>query len=91
MKLRLVLKTVTNKGKEVAIKFNIAPSQHIGFINFVNLCMNQENPVNVYFEKVSKSGEKEDSKVSGEFKFNAKDKNEIKELKKQVQQEEKKK
>ncbi|MBD3212561.1 MAG: hypothetical protein GF311_08130 [Candidatus Lokiarchaeota archaeon] len=91
MKLRLVLKTTTKKNKEVAIKFNIAPSQHIGFINFVNLCINQDNPVKIYFEKVSKSGEKEDSKVSGEFKFSATDKNEMNELQEQVKREEKKK
>jgi len=90
MKLRLVLKTVTNKGKEVPIKFNIAPSQHIGFINFVNLCIKQDNPVKIYFEKVSKSGEKEDSKVSGEFKFTATDKSEMDKLQKEVQETEKK-
>ena len=91
MKLRLVLKTTTKKGKEVAIKFNIAPSQHIGFINFVNLCMSQDNPVQIYFEKISKSGEKEESKIKGEFKLNATDKTEIEELKKEIKKKEKKK
>jgi hypothetical protein len=85
MKLRLVLKTITNKDKEVSIKFNIAPSQHIGFINFLNLCMNQENPVKVSFEKISKSGEKEQSKVAGTFTFEAQNETELKELKREVE------
>jgi len=73
MKLRLVLKTRTKKNKEVCLKFNIAPSKHLGFINFVNLALNQDQPVILSFEKVSKSGEKEESKIAGEFKFTGKD------------------
>ncbi|MFO7796902.1 MAG: hypothetical protein ACQERB_10160 [Promethearchaeati archaeon] len=91
MKLRLVLKTTTKKGNDLAIKFNLAPSQHIGFINFVNLCMNQDKPVQFYFEKISKSGEKEESKIRGEFKFSAPEKSEIDELKKEIEKKKKKK
>ncbi|MEJ2277758.1 MAG: hypothetical protein P8Y70_08435 [Candidatus Lokiarchaeota archaeon] len=65
MKLRLVLKTKTKNDKEVTIKFNIAPSQHLGFINLVNLALNTDNPVNISFEKISKTGEKESSKIEG--------------------------
>ncbi|MBY9011455.1 MAG: hypothetical protein KGD70_03695 [Candidatus Lokiarchaeota archaeon] len=69
MKLRLILKTLTKKEKEVSIKFNIAPSKHYGFINFINLALEQGNPVIISFEKISKSGDKEESKIVGTFKF----------------------
>jgi hypothetical protein len=85
MKLRLVLKTITDKNKDVVIKFNIAPSQHLGFINFVNLCLEQNNPVEFTFEKISKSGKKEESKIAGTFQFESKDKTDLKELKKQLE------
>ncbi|TFF98734.1 MAG: hypothetical protein EU547_00655 [Promethearchaeota archaeon] len=85
MKLRLVLRTITDKNKDVVIKFNIAPSQHLGFINFINLCLDQDNPVEFTFEKISKSGKKEESKISGTFQFEAKDKKDLKELKKELE------
>ena len=69
MKLRLTLKTKTKKNKEITLKFNIAPSKHIGFINFINLALKQDDPITISFEKISKSGEKEESKLSGVFKF----------------------
>ncbi|MEJ2250247.1 MAG: hypothetical protein P8Y97_11405 [Candidatus Lokiarchaeota archaeon] len=90
MKLRLVLKTKTKNDKEVTIKFNIAPSQHLGFINLVNLALNTDNPVNISFEKISKTGEKESSKIEGEFKFNAKDKKELEKIEQEVRERDKK-
>jgi hypothetical protein len=90
MKLRLVLKQTTNKGNDVTIKFNIAPSQHIGFINFINLALNQDNKVKVSFEKISKTGEKEESKIAGLFKFQAKDKDELIQLEEEVKEDVKK-
>ena len=72
MKLRLTLKTKTNKDKEVVLKLNVAPSKHIGFINFVNLALEQGNGVELAFEKISKTGDKEESKIAGVFKFEAK-------------------
>ena len=86
MKLRLVLKTRTKKNKEVCMKFNIAPSKHLGFINFVNLALNQDQPVILSFEKVSKSGEKEESKIVGEFKFTGKDNVGLMQLQEEVQE-----
>ena len=86
MKLRLVLKTRTKKNKEVCMKFNIAPSKHLGFINFVNLALNQDQPVILSFEKVSKSGEKEESKIVGEFKFTGKDDVGLMQLEEEVQE-----
>ena len=86
MKLRLVLKTRTKKNKEVCMKFNIAPSKHLGFINFVNLVLNQDQPVILSFEKVSKSGEKEESKIVGEFKFTGKDDVGLMQLEEKVQE-----
>ena len=69
MKLRLTLKTKTKKGKEIVLKFPIAPSKHIGFINFINLALNQGNEISLAFEKISKTGEREDSKIEGTFQF----------------------
>ncbi len=73
MKLRLVLNTSTKKEKELSIKFNIAPSKHYGFINFVNLALEQGKPVTLSFEKIGESGEKEEINVVGTFKFEGKD------------------
>jgi len=69
LKLRLILKTKTKKEKEICLKFNIAPSKHIGFINFINLTLNQELPIDLLFEKISKTGEREESKIFGQFKL----------------------
>jgi hypothetical protein len=71
MKLRLTLKTTTKKDKKVVLKLNVAPSKHIGFINFINLALEQGTGVEVAFEKISKSGEREESKIAGAFKFDA--------------------
>ena len=90
MKLKLVLKISTKKKKEVSIKFNIAPSKHIGFINFINLALNQDAPIELTFEKVSKSGEKEESKVFGQFKLQGKDAGELMQLEEEIQQKEQK-
>ncbi|MBY9005805.1 MAG: hypothetical protein KGD63_03520 [Candidatus Lokiarchaeota archaeon] len=91
MKLRLVLKAKTKKNKEIALKFNIAPSKHIGFINFITLCLNQSIPVSVSFEKTSSSGEKEESKITGIFKFETTDSNELKNLEEEEKRTERKK
>ncbi len=89
MKLRLVLKTLTKKEKDVSIKFNIAPSKHYGFINFVNLALEQGKPVKISFEKINKSGEKEESKVVGTFKFEGKDLVRLRQLEEEVKDKEK--
>ena len=70
--MRLVLKTKTKSNKEVKIKLNITPSKHLGFINFINYVLNQDKPVTITFEKMGKSGEKEEIKVEGQFKFKGK-------------------
>ncbi len=90
LKLRLVLKTKTKKDKEVCIKFNIAPSKHYGFINFVNLALNQDQPVTISFEKVSKSGEREESKIVGNFKFAGKDSVGLQQLEEEIEETEQK-
>ena len=89
MKLRLVLKTSTKKEKDVSIKFNIAPSKHYGFINFINLALEQGKPVTISFEKISKSGEREESKVVGTFKFEGKDVAGLRQLEEEVKDKEK--
>ncbi|HEY0088533.1 MAG TPA: hypothetical protein VGB37_06800 [Candidatus Lokiarchaeia archaeon] len=84
MKLRLVLKSKTKNNKDVSLKLNIAPSKHIGFINFVNLALNQDQPITLSFEKLSKTGETEESKIAGQFKFAGKDDPGLKKLEEEV-------
>ncbi|MFX1393238.1 MAG: hypothetical protein ACFFAH_06630 [Promethearchaeota archaeon] len=83
------MRTKTKKNKEVSIKFNIAPSKHLGFINFINLALNQEQPVMLSFEKISKSGEREESKIAGQFKFTGKDEVGLMQLEEEIQEKEK--
>ena len=90
MKLRLILKTTTKKDKEVSIKFAIPPSKHYGFINFINLALNQDKPVIITFEKISKKGDKEESKIVGTFKFEGKDEPGLKQLEEEIDDKEKK-
>jgi len=88
MKLKLILKSKTKKGKEISIKFNIAPSKHIGFINFINLAVNQDIPIELTFEKVSKTGERDASKLVGQFKLQGKDSGSLMQLEEEIQEEE---
>jgi len=85
LKLRLILKTETKKNKNVILKLSIPPSKHIGFINFINLALNQELPIDLSFEKISKTGEKEESKIFGQFKLQGKADSKIYELEQEIQ------
>ncbi|GAB4318296.1 MAG: hypothetical protein Kow0069_21330 [Promethearchaeota archaeon] len=69
MKLRLVLSMKSKTGKDVVLKLNVAPSKQQGFNNFVKTAIEKKRPVKIYFEKKSKTGEVERSKVAGEFEF----------------------
>ena len=73
----------------MSIKFNIAPSKHYGFINFINLALEQDKPVMISFEKISKSGDKEESKIVGTFKFEGKDVTGLKQLEDEIKDKEK--
>ena len=86
----MILKSLTKKNKDVSIKFNIAPSKHIGFINFINLALNQDLPITISFEKISKTGEKEESKIAGVFKFQGKDTLTLHQLSEEISEEERK-
>lgn len=86
MKLRLVLTTTTNNGSEISIKFTIAPSKHIGLINYLNLAISQKEPVKLSFEKISKSGEKEESKIEGVFNLESKDAQALKALTNEIEE-----
>lgn len=90
MKLRLILKTRTENDKEVSIKFNIAPSKHIGFINFVNLALKQNLPIELSFEKLTKTGEREQSKIVGQFKLQGKANSKLYELEEEIKDTERK-
>ncbi|MCJ7650813.1 MAG: hypothetical protein MUP85_19555 [Candidatus Lokiarchaeota archaeon] len=70
MKLRIVLKTSTKKGKAVSIKFNVTPSKHLGFINFINLALTQNKSVKLSLEKIDNSGNKEENLIEGIFNLN---------------------
>ena len=69
MKLRLVLKVKDKKGKDSLIKFNIAPSKHIGCIRFLNYAIENDREVTITFEKMQPSGKREEMKFAGKFKF----------------------
>jgi len=84
------LKTKSKKNKEVSIKFNIAPSKHIGFINFINLALKQDLPIDLSFEKVSKTGEREESKIFGQFNLQGKADSRIYEFEEEIQDAERK-
>ncbi|MFX1374532.1 MAG: hypothetical protein ACFFA0_01860 [Promethearchaeota archaeon] len=84
------MKTKTKKNKEILLKFNIAPSKHIGFINFINLALNQDLPIELSFEKISKTGEREESKKIGQFKLQDKANSKIYELEEEIQDAERK-
>ncbi|MFW9939758.1 MAG: hypothetical protein ACFFFT_01865 [Candidatus Thorarchaeota archaeon] len=90
MKLRLILKTKTKKNKDLCLKFNIAPSKHIGFINFLNLARSQDLPIEISFEKISKTGEREESKIYGQFKLQGKVDSKMYELEEEIQESERK-
>ena len=91
MKLRLILKTKTKKNKDINLKFNIAPSKHIGFINFINLTLKEGLPFELSFEKISKTGEREESKIYGRFNLQGKADSQIYELEEEIQNAERKK
>jgi len=70
MKLRIVLKTSTKKGKAVSIKFNVTPSKHLGFINFINLALTQNKSVKLSLEKIDNSGNIEENLIDAVFNLN---------------------
>ncbi|MHA1671699.1 MAG: hypothetical protein ACTSV5_14165 [Promethearchaeota archaeon] len=86
MKLRLVLTTTTKNGREISIKFTIAPSKHMGLINYLNLVLAQKEPVNLSFEKISKSGDKEESKIEGVFYLECGDDQALKALTEEIEE-----
>jgi hypothetical protein len=67
-----VFKTKSKRNKVVTLKIHIAPSKHLGFINFVNLALNQSKPVNLCIEKIGDSGEIERIGIEGFFEFQSK-------------------
>ena len=81
MKLRLVLTTTVPINKEISIKFNVAPSKQLGLSNFINLALTQNREVSLSFEKISTSGEREESKIFGNFNLQGKEKDFEKQLK----------
>jgi len=91
LKLRLILKTNTKKKKEIILKLSIPPSKHIGFINFINLALKQDLPIELSFEKISKTGEREESKIFGQFKLQGKPDSQLYGLEQEIQEEERKK
>jgi hypothetical protein len=90
LKLRLILKTKTKKNKDISLKFSIAPSKHIGFINFINLARSQDLPIEISFEKISKTGQREESKIYGQFKLQGKVDSRMYELEEEIQESERK-
>ena len=85
MKLRLILKTKTKKNKEISLKLPISPSRHIGFINFINLALKQDLPIDLSFERISKTGDRDESKVFGQFKLQGKSDQRLIDLEEEIQ------
>ena len=54
------------------------------------MALNQNKPVLITFEKISKSGEKTESKIVGTFKFEGKDDPGLKQLEDEIEDKEKK-
>jgi len=54
------------------------------------MALDQNKPVMITFEKISKSGEKAESKLVGTFKFEGKDELELKQLEEEIDDKEKK-
>ncbi len=54
------------------------------------MALNQNKPVMITFEKISKSGEKQESKLIGTFKFEGKDDPGLKQLEEEIDDIEKK-
>jgi len=91
VKLRLILKTKTKKNKEIILKLPISPSRHIGFINFINLALNQDLPIDLSFEKISKTGDRDESKIFGQFKLQGKSDQRLIDLNEEIQDADRKK
>jgi hypothetical protein len=70
MKLRIVLKTTTKKNKAVSIKFNVTPSKHLGFINFINLALTENKSVKLALETIDDAGNKKENLIEGTFNLN---------------------
>jgi len=85
LKLRLILKTKTKKNKEISLKLPISPSRHIGFINFINLALKQDLPIDLSFERISKTGDRDESKVFGQFKLQGKSDQRLIDLEEEIQ------
>ncbi|MFX0056940.1 MAG: hypothetical protein ACFE85_10355 [Candidatus Hodarchaeota archaeon] len=90
MKLKLVLTTETQNNKTNIIKFNVSPSKHLGLVNLIKLALNQKNQVNLSFEKISRSGEREESKISGSFKLDCGNSLALKQLEEEIKERERK-
>ena len=54
------------------------------------MALNQDKPVSLSFEKISKKGDKEESKIVGTFKFEGKDEPGLKQLEEEIDDKEKK-
>jgi len=72
LRLRLIFWTKTKKKKALVLKFNIAPSKHIGFINFINLALSQNKPITLMLEYVDSNGDKKIIPVKAEFNLEQK-------------------
>ena len=66
MKFRLVFETTSKHGHPVKLKFNVPPSKHQGLVNFMNIALEEKNPVEFTVEKVDKAVH-EKSKIKGTF------------------------
>ncbi|MFX1358639.1 MAG: hypothetical protein ACFFA8_15350 [Promethearchaeota archaeon] len=84
MKLQLILTTTNQNSKEIKIKFKIAPSKQLGLVKLVKLALNQKNKIHLSFEKISRGGEREESKIFGSFNLQCGNSLALKQLEEQI-------
>ena len=84
MKLQLVLTTKTQNNKDIVIKIKIAPAKQLGLVKLIKVALNQKNPIDLSFEKITRSGGKEESKIFGSFELQSKNSLALKQLEDEI-------
>ena len=88
--MHLILTTTTQNNKEVTIKIKIAPAKQLGLVKLIKVALNQKKSINLSFEKISRSGEKEESKIFGSFELESKNSLALKQLEEEIIERERK-
>ena len=90
MKLQLILATKTQNNKEIKIKFKIVPSKQLGLVKLIKVALNQKNRIYLSFEKISRGGQREESKIVGSFELQCENSLALKQLEENIIERERK-